>query len=89
LTLRLGIYAAYRRSTLAKLVLKAGLQVVESRYVDSIGFVVALLFRALRREKISPTTVKIYDFVCFPVSLIIDKLISFCLGKNVMVVGRK
>jgi 2-polyprenyl-3-methyl-5-hydroxy-6-metoxy-1,4-benzoquinol methylase len=86
---RIGHLRRYRRATLAKLVIAAGLQIVEARYVDSIGFVVALLFRALRREKISPTTVKIYDSICFPLSLIVDKLISCCLGKNVMVVGKK
>jgi len=86
---RIGHLRRYRRTTLVNLVIAAGLQVAESRYFDSVGFLVALLFRAFRRDNISTTTVKIFDMVCFPVSLVADKFISCCLGKNVMVVGKK
>jgi SAM-dependent methyltransferase len=86
---RIGHLRRYRRTTLVKLVRAAGLQVVESRYVDSVGFLVALLFRAFQRDNISPTAVKIFDLIFFPLSLVADKLISCCFGKNVMVVAKK
>jgi 2-polyprenyl-3-methyl-5-hydroxy-6-metoxy-1,4-benzoquinol methylase len=42
---RIGHLRRYRRAALAKLIMEPGLRVVESRYVDSIGFFTALLFR--------------------------------------------
>lgn len=85
----IGHLRRYRRAGLAKMVLGAGMQIVEMRYVDSLGFLVALIFRAVGASNISPTTVKIYDTLCFPLSLLADKLLNSCLGKNALVIGKK
>ena len=86
---RIGHLRRYRRHTLAKLMVAAGLRVVECRYIDSAGFFAALLFRALQSGDINRTMVKIYDSLLFPVSLAADRLFSSYFGKNVMVVAKK
>ena len=86
---RIGHLRRYRRRTLASLVLAAGLQIVELRYVDSIGFLAALAFRAFSGANINRTIVGLYDRVCFPLSFAADKLLANVIGKNVMVVTRK
>jgi len=86
---RIGHLRRYRRRTLASLVLAAGLQIVELHYVDSIGFLAALVFRAFSSADINRTIVKLYDRVCFPLSLAADKLLANVIGKNVMVVTKK
>ena len=67
----------------------AGLQVLELHYVDSIGFVAALVFRAFIGAELNRTMVKLYDRFCFPLSITADKALSNVIGKNVMVVAKK
>jgi SAM-dependent methyltransferase len=87
---KIGHLRRYRRGTLAKLITTAGLQVTEARYADSAGFLAALLFRALGHGgSISRRAVKFYDQTIFPLSRVADKLLSHCIGKNVIVVARK
>jgi SAM-dependent methyltransferase len=86
---RIGHLRRYRRGTLASLVLAAGLQVLELHYVDSIGFVAALVFRAFIGAELNRTMVKLYDRFCFPLSITADKALSNVIGKNVMVVAKK
>lgn len=86
---KIGHLRRYRRGTLASLVLAAGLQIVELRYVDSIGFLVALVFRVFNGANVNRTVVRLYDLVCFPLSCVADKALSNVIGKNVMVIAKK
>jgi SAM-dependent methyltransferase len=87
---KIGHLRRYRRDNLAKLIAAAGLQVTESRYADSAGFLAALLFRALGHGgSISRGAVKFYDRAIFPLSCFADKLLSHRIGKNVIVVAKK
>ena len=87
---KIGHLRRYRRGTLAELITATGLHVINSRYADSMGFLAALLFRALGHDgSISRGAVKIYDLAVFPISRIADKLLSHCIGKNVVVIAKK
>jgi len=87
---QIGHLRRYSRGALTKMIAAAGLQVTESRYADSVGFLAALLFRALGRDgSISRGAVKFYDMTVFPLSIVLDKLLYHRIGKNVIVVARK
>jgi SAM-dependent methyltransferase len=86
----IGHLRRYRRGALTKMIAAAGLQVTESRYADSMGFLAALIFRALGHSgSISRGAVKFYDMTVFPLSIVVDKLLYRCIGKNVIVVATK
>lgn len=84
-----GHFRRYRRRSLCQLVESAGLNVLESRYVDSAGFFATLLFKALGNAsgEISPGSVTLYDRFAFPVSRIADFALGRVLGKNLLLVA--
>ena len=79
----------YRGPALAALVERAGLRVVAWRYRDSLGFVVALLFRPFARRPAAPAPwlVRLYDRALFPLSVVADRLLGRVVGKNVWLVA--
>jgi hypothetical protein len=88
---KVGHLRRYRRENLTSLAEAAGLQVTEVRYADSAGFLVALLYRALRGENasLSPGTVKLYDRIIFPLSRGLDLVFSSWIGKNLILISEK
>lgn len=87
---RVQHYRRYTRATLATLVVNAGLQLEECRYVDSLGFLATLAFKLLGNKSgsLSPTAVRTYDRVAMPLSIALDK-VSSGFGKNVYAICRK
>lgn len=83
---KVGHLRRYRRRQLITLLTGAGTRVVEARYVDSLGFVATLLYRAIdnNRGDINRRALKIYDRVGFPLSRAGDLLLSRWLGKNLL-----
>ncbi|HEY4270886.1 MAG TPA: class I SAM-dependent methyltransferase [Candidatus Udaeobacter sp.] len=81
----------YRRRGLKELVAKANLSVLESGYVDCLGFFAALGFRffANKNGHLTSHSVKLYDRYLVPASRVLDGLFSRLLGKNVYVVAIK
>ena len=88
---KIGHLRRYRRRGLASLVTAAGLRVTTLRYADSAGFLIALLYRLLRRAdgNISLRAVQLYDRVVFPISKVMDLILSQSIGKNVLLVSQK
>ena len=84
-------FRRYRRRGLEKLVYSAGLRICESRYVDTLGFVAALIFKLIGNKNgaLTPTSIKFYDRYIIPPSKLLDHLFRRLLGKNVYVLCEK
>ncbi|MPZ74262.1 MAG: methyltransferase domain-containing protein [Nitriliruptorales bacterium] len=85
-----GHYRRYRRDQLTGMVETAGLEVMAAEYVDSLGFLAALMYRLIRGSgDLDPRAVGFYDRAVFPVSRLIDRFTARTVGKNLLVVGRR
>ncbi|WP_227981981.1 class I SAM-dependent methyltransferase [Nocardia spumae] len=87
---KVGHHRRYRRAQLERLLRDAGLEIVESRYCDPIGFFATLAYRAVGSGDgtIDPRSLAFYDRVVFPVSRALHTLTGKLFGKNVLVVAR-
>lgn len=88
---KVGHLRRYRRRVLEQRLGEAGLRVSRSQYVDSLGFLAALIYRTIgsAHGDINRSALKLYDRLVFPISLGVDKLLSRWLGKNLLVIGVK
>jgi hypothetical protein len=85
---KVGHVRRYQRGPLEQLVRLVGFRVLRSEYVDSLGFLAALVYRLAGRDgAISKRTVVAYDRVIFPLSRMIDRVTGMYLGKNVLLVA--
>ena len=86
-----GHYRRYRRKELVARMQSAGFHVATARYIDSIGFFLALVYRGIGNKTgvISSGSVKIYDRFLFPLSRIFDRIVLGSFGKNLLVVGTR
>lgn len=88
---KVGHYRRYKLGPTVKLLQDLGLEVVTKRYVDSLGFVITLLFKLIGNSNgdINPTALRLYDQLVLPLSLALDHLTARFFGKNLMIVARK
>jgi SAM-dependent methyltransferase len=84
-----GHLRRYRRERLVELVERAGLSVRTARYVDCLGFLAALTYKAFSRSdgQLSRSSVRSYDRLVFPLSRRLDPLFSRLAGKNLLLVA--
>jgi hypothetical protein len=70
---------------------KAGFDIEESFYQDSLGFFFALLFKGIenRQGKLNPALLILYDKLVFPLSQLFDVFCSRLFGKNAVIYARK
>jgi SAM-dependent methyltransferase len=87
----IGHIRRYRRLELRDLLLQAGFGHVSARYCDSLGFAAALAYKLIGPGdgKVSESSVAFYDRVAFPMSLLLDSVLSRVVGKNVLAVATK
>ncbi|MBY8863251.1 class I SAM-dependent methyltransferase [Nocardia sp. CA2R105] len=88
---KVGHYRRYRRTQLNRILRNAGLEIVESRYCDPLGFFATLAYKMLGPGDgtINPRSLKLYDRAVFPISKALQILTSRFFGKNVLVVATK
>jgi SAM-dependent methyltransferase len=87
---QVGHFRRYRMRALKDLIADTGLVVTRAAYVDCLGFLAALLYRAIGSSgTISAASVRAYDRVAFPISRLADRLFSPVCGKNLLIVARK
>ncbi len=88
---RVGHHRRYRRKELVSKMRAAGFTIDAARYIDSLGFFSALVYRWIGNDSgvISPGSVKIYDRFIFPLSALLDRLLLGSFGKNLLVVGTR
>jgi len=81
----------YTKDILVRRLELAGFQVEQARYIDSLGFVVALLFKFIgnKEGRVNPLALKIFDRWIFPLSLTLDRLMGSVAGKNVLVLASR
>ncbi len=86
-----GHQRRYRRSELLQRFRNAGFVVDDVRYVDSLGFLATLAFRLVGRAdgQITAASVRLYDRVLFPVSLVLDRAFHRLAGKNLLLRARR
>ncbi|NKX86713.1 class I SAM-dependent methyltransferase [Nocardia coubleae] len=84
-------YRRYRRTQLNRILRNAGLEVVDSRYCDPIGFFATMAYKLLGNDdgSINVRALKLYDQVVFPLSKALQSVTGKLFGKNVLVVARK
>jgi hypothetical protein len=70
---------------------KTGFFVEQARYVDCLGFVAALCFRAIGSKdgRLNPKAVRIFDRFVFPLNRLLDRFAGGLFGKNIAVLTRK
>jgi len=87
---RVGHQRRYARAELVALFEAAGFASVEARYVDSLGFLAALAYRALGRADgvLTPRSVALYDRLLFPISRLLDRGLHGLAGKNLLLRAR-
>ena len=88
---RIGHKRRYTQESLADVVARSGFRVEHARYVDSIGFLLALLFRFVGSKDGSLNTAHlvIFDRFIFPISRATDMICRRFFGKDVYLVARK
>jgi SAM-dependent methyltransferase len=88
---RVGHKRRYTQESLVDIVARSGFQVENAYYVDSIGFMLARLFRLIGSKdgSLSTTHLIMFDRVIFPISRAMDMVCRRLFGKNVYLVAQK
>jgi SAM-dependent methyltransferase len=89
-----GHYRRYGKVELLAKLTRAGFEVLEWRYVDSIGALSWLFVKLIGYKKSgtlgSDRSLRIFDKYLYPVSRIIDRLgVRYVVGKNLLVTAKK
>lgn len=86
-----GHYRRYRKSELRSVIEKAGLEVTELRFFDSVGVIPYWVsYALLRRKTLGAGSVQLYDKVIIPISQFISRVSGRrMIGKNLIAIGRK
>jgi len=84
---KVGHFRRYTRSDLCAKVSNAGFRIVEANYVDSLGVLATLAYKAMKRDNggINSKTLHFYDSYIFPLSRTLDAITCGVIGKNVYV----
>jgi SAM-dependent methyltransferase len=83
---KVGHLRRYHRRPLTDLVRRAGFAVDSGLYVDSLGWLSTMVYKAVgsRQGDISTVSVSLYDRLFFPVSRALDRLAGRSFGKNLL-----
>lgn len=84
-------YRRYRRSQVERIMKNAGLTIIDSRYCDPVGYFATLAYKFFgsKEGSISPTALKFYDRVIFPISRLLQFFTQKLFGKNVLVIAER
>lgn len=88
---RVGHHRRYALAGLRKIAVDAGYGIEQIRYFDSVGFAAALIFKLLggNPNAVTPTKIRFFDRIAFPLNTITDPLCSRLFGKNIYMVCRR
>jgi 2-polyprenyl-3-methyl-5-hydroxy-6-metoxy-1,4-benzoquinol methylase len=87
---RVGHVRRYRKSRLTTLANDVGFVVESCRFVDSLGFLAALVYRVVSRSgALNARSVERYDRFVFPLSRRIDRVTGWWIGKNLLLEARR
>lgn len=88
---QVGHFRRYRKAGLRQLLASAGLAVNSVRYMDSLGFFAALLFRFVGNDRgeINRRGLVVFDRCVFPLSRRLDRVTGGWFGKNLFAVASR
>jgi SAM-dependent methyltransferase len=88
---KVGHLRRYRRKDLQRVVRSAGFEIEGCRYADFLGFFATLAYRMVGSQSgdLNSGAIRFYDRLIFPLSLALDRLFWWMLGKNVLVLARR
>lgn len=88
---KVGHIRRYTRTGLSSTVAAAGFGIQRVRYVDSLGFFAALLFKLFDagQGNVNRSALKLYDRAIFPVSALLDHVTGRWFGKNLLLTASK
>lgn len=88
---KVGHVRRYSKSELCRKLYNAGFDITDSRYADSIGFLVTVVYKLINRGDgtINSKILKIYDRWIFPASRFLDNFFYRIFGKNVYAIAIK
>jgi SAM-dependent methyltransferase len=88
---RVGHFRRYTTATARTLMTTAGFSCRSCHYQDSVGFLMALLFRFFgnKEGRLDEAAVRLFDRWLFPCSQKLDAICSRLFGKNILVVAVK
>ncbi|WP_108470439.1 class I SAM-dependent methyltransferase [Rhodanobacter thiooxydans] len=88
---KVGHHRRYTKLTLSEQLKKAGFEIESIGYRDSIGFMLALVFKIVGSKSGEPSDLSlwIFDRLLWPVSQALDLIASPFFGKNVLAIARK
>lgn len=87
---KVGHHRRYTRSSLSRLFLRAGFEIEQCRYADSMGFFATLVFNLKAGNgSVNRNALIFYDRIIFPLSRLADVALSKLIGKNVWVAMQK
>jgi len=87
---KVGHFRRYRRHDLTDKMTRAGMDILEAHYADSLGFIASLIFKYMGNDNgsLNKTSLILFDRFIFPISRILDLLTSTWFGKNLIVVAK-
>lgn len=88
---KIGHYRRYHYKDLNEKLSQAGFQIQEWGYADSLGFFATYILKFLDNGKtiISARKIQFYDKVLFPISKLMDVILSPFFGKNIYFLVQK
>lgn len=88
---RVGHFHRFTRKSITSVVEATGLHVHRSGYTDPLGGLIAGVIKILRggSKPLSPTSIRLYDLLGYPVSKALEPLFRRVFGKNVWVLAEK
>lgn len=88
---KVGHFRRYTKKDLIAKLKSANFIIEDAQYVDSVGFIAALVFRFINNGsgELNKSVLIFYDRVIFPISRLCDHFFYNLLGKNVWVLARK
>lgn len=88
---KVGHFRRYKRRDLQQKLQDAGFSILDSHYVDSLGFIATLVFKLFGNDSgdINKNSLKLFDRIIFPVSRLLDCVASAWFGKNLIAIAEK
>jgi phospholipid N-methyltransferase len=85
-----GHYRRYEKTHLEEVFRKGGFTVVKAKYMDCLGVLPWYLLNVLGgSQSINPRLARLYDTWLVPVTKWAERLGEPCVGKNILMIGRK
>ena len=87
---KLGHFRRYDLKPVVSILEECGFKILSFEYVDSIGFILALIYKFFRKNgKISIFSILFYDKILLPITKLTDKFYKKKFGKNLAFVLTK